>query len=271
MMVIVGSLYWEFKQFFLVSIPSWYRPGLHISWFDGPSLTWLVWNLNEYSIYQPLGWSVFSDGGLQIVNYYPTHILCGRSWTFRIIQLGRLLLFPFKYIVCHISWWSPRRWMIPVWFLGPSIWYCWKLYVFLSLYFYSVNFSIQDLNFSLTKEQESWLIGIMLSVTLVKLVLVVYCRSFSNEIVKAYAQDHFFDVVTNVIGLIAALLAHYMHDWIDPVGAIIVRSHISLYSCSKKIIWSLGWWYAKHICSSLDKHDVLILVLQSIDPVPHSG
>ncbi|XXG75083.1 hypothetical protein AAC387_Pa07g3665 [Persea americana] len=80
----------------------------------------------------------------------------------------------------------------------------------------------EDVDFSLTKEQEWWLISIMLSVTLVKLVLVVYCRSFSNEIVKAYAQDHFFDVVTNVIGLIAALLAHYMHDWIDPVGAIIL-------------------------------------------------
>lgn len=62
----------------------------------------------------------------------------------------------------------------------------------------------------------------MLSVTLVKLLLVLYCRSFMNEIVKAYAQDHFFDVITNVIGLIAALLANYFDDWMDPVGAIIV-------------------------------------------------
>lgn len=62
----------------------------------------------------------------------------------------------------------------------------------------------------------------MLSVTLVKLLLVVYCRSFTNEIVKAYAQDHFFDVITNVIGLIAALLANYFDDWMDPVGAITV-------------------------------------------------
>ncbi|XP_038679869.1 metal tolerance protein 11 [Tripterygium wilfordii] len=76
--------------------------------------------------------------------------------------------------------------------------------------------------FSLTKEQESWVVGIMLSVTLVKLILVVYCRSFKNEIVKAYAQDHFFDVITNIIGLIAALLANYIDDWIDPVGAIIL-------------------------------------------------
>ncbi|XP_009402251.2 metal tolerance protein 5 isoform X2 [Musa acuminata AAA Group] len=76
--------------------------------------------------------------------------------------------------------------------------------------------------FSLTKQQEAWVVDIMLSVTLVKLGLVVYCRSFTNEIVKAYAQDHFFDVVTNVIGLAAALLANYIANWIDPIGAIIL-------------------------------------------------
>ncbi|RRT54237.1 hypothetical protein B296_00047841, partial [Ensete ventricosum] len=79
-----------------------------------------------------------------------------------------------------------------------------------------------DNEFSLTKEQETWLVDIMLSVTLVKLGLVVYCRSFTNEIVKAYAQDHFFDVITNVIGLVAALLANYVEGWIDPVGAVIL-------------------------------------------------
>lgn len=90
----------------------------------------------------------------------------------------------------------------------------------------------QDVEFSLTKEQERWVIDIMLSVTLVKLALVIYCRSFTNEIVKAYAQDHFFDVVTNVIGLIAALLANYINGWIDPVGAIIVSySNFILFFC----------------------------------------
>lgn len=76
--------------------------------------------------------------------------------------------------------------------------------------------------FNLTREQELWVLGIMLSVTVVKLLLAVYCRSFTNEIVKAYAQDHFFDVITNVIGLIAVLLANYINDWMDPVGAIIL-------------------------------------------------
>lgn len=67
--------------------------------------------------------------------------------------------------------------------------------------------------------------GIMLSVTLVKFLLMIYCRTFTNEIIKAYAQDHFFDVITNVIGLIAALLANYVDDWMDPVGAIIVSEY----------------------------------------------
>ncbi|XP_061997769.1 metal tolerance protein 11 [Rosa rugosa] len=76
--------------------------------------------------------------------------------------------------------------------------------------------------FSLTKDQEQWVVGIMLSVTLVKLLLMLYCRTFTNEIVKAYAQDHFFDVITNIIGLVAVLLANYFDDWMDPVGAIIL-------------------------------------------------
>ncbi|CAI0443030.1 unnamed protein product [Linum tenue] len=76
--------------------------------------------------------------------------------------------------------------------------------------------------FVLTRDQERWVVGIMLSVTLVKLLLMVYCRTFTNEIIKAYAQDHFFDVVTNFIGLFAALLANYIDAWMDPVGAIIL-------------------------------------------------
>ncbi|KAM0953610.1 putative cation efflux protein [Dioscorea sansibarensis] len=87
----------------------------------------------------------------------------------------------------------------------------------------SIRSLLSDENeFILTKEQEEWVVGIMLSVTIVKLLLVIYCRSFTNEIVKAYAQDHFFDVITNVIGLVAALLANYIKDWIDPIGAIIL-------------------------------------------------
>ncbi|XP_008226151.1 PREDICTED: metal tolerance protein 9-like [Prunus mume] len=71
-------------------------------------------------------------------------------------------------------------------------------------------------------KEEMWMIGIMVSVTVVKFVLMVYCRRFKNEIVRAYAQDHFFDVITNSVGLAAAVLAVRFFWWIDPTGAIVI-------------------------------------------------
>lgn len=73
-------------------------------------------------------------------------------------------------------------------------------------------------------DNEMWVIGIMVFVTVVKFVLMVYCRRFKNEIVRAYAQDHFFDVITNSVGLAATVLAIRYKWWIDPVGAIIVST-----------------------------------------------
>ncbi|CAK7326054.1 unnamed protein product [Dovyalis caffra] len=89
--------------------------------------------------------------------------------------------------------------------------------------------------------KEKWMIGIMVSVTVVKFVLMVYCRRFNNEIISAYAQDHFFDVVTNSIGLGTAVLAIKFYWWIDPIGAIL----IALYTMSNwaktvvENVWSL--------------------------------
>lgn len=71
-------------------------------------------------------------------------------------------------------------------------------------------------------QQEMWMIGIMVSVTVVKFLLMIYCRRFENEIVLAYAQDHFFDVITNSVGLATAVLAVRYYWWIDPTGAMIV-------------------------------------------------
>ncbi|KAK8970398.1 Metal tolerance protein 10 [Platanthera guangdongensis] len=66
------------------------------------------------------------------------------------------------------------------------------------------------------------IIGVMSSVTVVKFVLMIYCQCFKNEIVKAYAQDHLFDVITNSVGLATAILAFGVSWWIDPVGAILI-------------------------------------------------
>lgn len=62
----------------------------------------------------------------------------------------------------------------------------------------------------------------MCSSAVVKFFLMLYCRSFKNEIVRAYAQDHFFDVITNSIGLVASILAVKFYWWMDPIGAILV-------------------------------------------------
>ncbi|KAL4179124.1 hypothetical protein AMTRI_Chr13g85750 [Amborella trichopoda] len=75
---------------------------------------------------------------------------------------------------------------------------------------------------SFNGKTEQWVIGIMVSVTGVKLALTIYCRRFKNEIVSAYAKDHFFDVLTNSVGLITAVLASHFFWWIDPTGAILI-------------------------------------------------
>ncbi|CAB67634.1 putative protein [Arabidopsis thaliana] len=67
-----------------------------------------------------------------------------------------------------------------------------------------------------------WLYSIMLSATAIKLVLWIYCKSSRNHIVRAYAKDHHFDVVTNVLGLVAAVLANAFYWWLDPTGAILL-------------------------------------------------
>ncbi|KAJ1686334.1 hypothetical protein LUZ63_017724 [Rhynchospora breviuscula] len=67
-----------------------------------------------------------------------------------------------------------------------------------------------------------WLYSIMLFATVVKLALWLYCRTSTNKIVRAYAKDHYFDVVTNVLGLAAAALGDKYYWWIDPAGAIVL-------------------------------------------------
>jgi hypothetical protein len=57
-------------------------------------------------------------------------------------------------------------------------------------------------------------------------------------IVKPYAQDHIFfkkKVITDINGLVAAVLVNYVLGWIDPVGVMVVgdinnsRNFIGIY------------------------------------------
>ena len=54
--------------------------------------------------------------------------------------------------------------------------------------------------------------------------------------VKPYAQDHFKKkVITDINGLVAAVLVNYVLSWIDPVGVMVVsdinnsRNFIGIY------------------------------------------
>ncbi|XP_057948866.1 metal tolerance protein 9-like [Malania oleifera] len=93
----------------------------------------------------------------------------------------------------------------------------------------------------MSPENERWMIGIMVGVTVVKFLLMLYCRRFKNEIVRAYAKDHLFDVVTNSIGLAAAALAVRFYWWMDPTGAIIIAVYtISTWTRTVfENVWSL--------------------------------
>ncbi|KAF8779969.1 hypothetical protein HU200_002242 [Digitaria exilis] len=87
----------------------------------------------------------------------------------------------------------------------------------------------------MTSEQLIWLYSIMLSATAVKLALWLYCKSSGNSIVRAYAKDHYFDVITNVVGLVAAVLGDKFLWWIDPAGAVLLAVY-TIVNWSKTVI-----------------------------------
>ncbi|CAN6279835.1 unnamed protein product [Urochloa humidicola] len=87
----------------------------------------------------------------------------------------------------------------------------------------------------MTSEQLIWLYSIMLSATAVKLVLWLYCKSSGNSIVQAYAKDHYFDVITNVVGLVAAVLGDKFLWWIDPAGAVLLAVY-TIVNWSKTVL-----------------------------------
>ncbi|CAK9170712.1 unnamed protein product [Ilex paraguariensis] len=74
----------------------------------------------------------------------------------------------------------------------------------------------------MTSDQLIWLYSIMITATVVKFSLWIYCKNSRNDIVRAYAKDHYFDVVTNVVGLLSAILGDKFYWWIDPAGAIVL-------------------------------------------------
>ena len=60
-------------------------------------------------------------------------------------------------------------------------------------------------------------------------------------------QDHYFDVVTNVVGLIAAVLGDKYYWWIDPAGAIVLAIY-TITNWSGTVLENAGNLFAPSSC-----------------------
>lgn len=60
-------------------------------------------------------------------------------------------------------------------------------------------------------------------------------------------QDHYFDVVTNVVGLVAAVLANRFYWWLDPAGAILLAVY-TIVNWSGTVMENAGIFPAFHHC-----------------------
>ena len=69
-------------------------------------------------------------------------------------------------------------------------------------------------------------LGVMVTVIVVKFALYLFCRESASPAVQTYAQDHRNDVATNTVGLISAMLGDRLYFWIDPLGAIFLAMYI---------------------------------------------
>jgi len=66
-------------------------------------------------------------------------------------------------------------------------------------------------------------------------------------------QDHYFDVITNVVGLVAAVLGDKFLWWIDPVGAVILAVY-TIVNWSKTVLENAGTSKTLHILPSVKNY-----------------
>lgn len=64
--------------------------------------------------------------------------------------------------------------------------------------------------------------AVLLTALTIKAGLFIYCRAVPDNSVKALAEDHFNDCLSNVVTLATIFLARFFAWWIDPIGAIII-------------------------------------------------
>ncbi|CAN0879114.1 Metal tolerance protein 3 [Linum grandiflorum] len=91
----------------------------------------------------------------------------------------------------------------------------------------------------MSESQLMWTCAIMVTTTLMKFYLWFYCRASTNQIVQAYAKDHYFDVITNIVGLLAVGLAGRFDKCIDPIRAIILALYTTV-NWSRTVLENAG-------------------------------
>jgi hypothetical protein len=75
-------------------------------------------------------------------------------------------------------------------------------------------------------------------------------------------QDHYFDVITNVVGLVAAVLGDKFVWWIDPAGALLLAVYTTV-NWSKTVLENAGTSKRLYIPNC---HEILEVLL-----FPHLG
>lgn len=79
------------------------------------------------------------------------------------------------------------------------------------------------------KGNKAYLVIVIMGVSIVVMfALAAYCQTFKSKLVRAYADDHLFDALTNVVGLASAILAAKFRWWIDPLGALVLALYTIL-------------------------------------------
>ncbi|CAK9237560.1 unnamed protein product [Sphagnum troendelagicum] len=79
-----------------------------------------------------------------------------------------------------------------------------------------------DTGHKMSNAETTWLTVVMGTAIVSKICLYLYCCNFKSDIVQAYATDHRLDILTNSVGLAAALLSNQYYWWIDAVGAMVL-------------------------------------------------
>lgn len=71
---------------------------------------------------------------------------------------------------------------------------------------------------------DDYTLGILFATITVKVILFTYCQFFviGSNSVEALAQDHRNDIISNMAGVVTAIIGYYYWWYADPIGGILI-------------------------------------------------